>query len=158
MTTTIGYCDIHGDYDAGHNYTCPDCQAQPSPACGGPRPLKPMCAANCGNRTEVWGHKYCPDCDSKYAAARETLVFCPASEAPSYDPDCGTHYLLLNPCDGYHLAYANFDVDDKDFLGFSNWTRDDYLEKDFFIAWAKIPDPLKHLIPIFQEKNYEQRT
>gem|GEM_PF-2336204 len=57
------------------------------------------------------------------------LEWRPMSEAPSDD---GDDYLLLNPCDGYHVVVAC----DGDFYPF---TSDNPYHKDYFLCWAKLP-------------------
>lgn len=51
------------------------------------------------------------------------------SQKPEDDSD---DYLLLNPCDGYHIAMAY----DGEFYPFASNTP---YEKDYFLCWAKLP-------------------
>lgn len=105
-----------------------------------------MCEANCGNRTQVYGNKYCPDCHDKYAPAGFPLVFRPKAEIPRQSEDQRTA-LLFNQCDGYHIAYIRF-FDDGEFDGFYPFDGEEY-GKDFYEAWAVLPDEVKDLHPIF---------
>jgi len=105
--------------------------------------MKPMCEANCGNRTQVSGCKYCPECYQKYELARSYLNWCPALETPRYESDSDQEYLILNPCDGYHIVYTDFDHETKKFERFTDFMRTQTYDETFFIAWAKLPDGLK---------------
>lgn len=103
--------------------------------------MKPMCEANCGRATEVYGNRYCPECHERYTPAREVLDFRPTGEIPQQPGE----YILVNPCDGYHVADAVFD--DDGFENFLVFGRD--VGTNFYIAWAKLPDALERLHPIF---------
>lgn len=101
-----------------------------------------QCEANCGSRIQVYGNKYCPGCYKKYSNASFKLDFRPVSETPKED---GT-YLLMNPCDGYHVAEAMF----RDDGGFDCFTLDfKQVVPSFYVAWAKLPDTVKEIHPIF---------
>ncbi len=56
------------------------------------------------------------------------------------DPPSPGEYLILNPCDGFHLADAMFDEDE--FEGFYDFANGRF-DEDFYVAWAKIPDSWK---------------
>ncbi|WP_418141530.1 hypothetical protein NUW46_04990 [Marinobacter sp. MA] len=46
-------------------------------------------------------------------------------------------FLLFNPCDGYHVAIADFE--DGDFIEFRQFAGSSY-GKDFYTAWAVLPE------------------
>lgn len=108
--------------------------------------MKPMCEANCGKHTAVYGNKYCPECHDNYAPACFPLVFRPKAEAPRQSENQRTA-LLLNKCDGYHVAYIRF-FDDGEFDGFYSFTGIEY-ETELYAAWAVLPDEVNDLHSIF---------
>ena len=63
-------------------------------------------------------------------------------------------YLLYNPCDGFHIAFASFDG--GEFTGFQNFLGTQRYERDFYDAWAKLPDCVETLHPAFG-RTREQR-
>lgn len=108
------------------------------------------CNAKCGKEVRVYGSQYCPECHQKYLMANFSLRFFPALQAPHRSLD-GEEVLLLNTCDGYHLAFVRFYTDGV-FEGFSNFNEDQwYKPGESFQAWAKLPDVVKELIPIIGE-------
>ncbi|MBW4979569.1 hypothetical protein ABWH88_06740 [Marinobacter adhaerens] len=46
-------------------------------------------------------------------------------------------FLLFNPCDGYHVAIADFEG--SEFIEFRQFAGSSY-GKDFYTAWAVLPD------------------
>lgn len=72
-----------------------------------------------------------------------SLDFRPASERPTEQGD----YILYNQCDGYHIVEAWFD--DGEFSDFWVFAASKPISKDFYCAWAKLPDTLKDLYPKF---------
>ncbi len=54
------------------------------------------------------------------------------------DPTMDGEYLIINPCDGFHLATAAFD-EDGCFCGFYEFMRG---RDDFYVAWAKLPESI----------------
>lgn len=108
--------------------------------------MKGLCEAGCGDAVQVYGAPYCPDCHFKYGQARSVLVFSPSTSKPVEAED--NEYLLLNQCDGYHLATAMFD-DQGAFECFHVFGTNIYSDGDFYCAWAKLPDAVKSLQPIF---------
>lgn len=70
------------------------------------------------------------------------LQFKPMSELPVYRGDCSESVLLLNPCDGYHLMYANFNMLDLSFNYFGNFTGTEKYEGGWAIAWAILECPV----------------
>lgn len=76
------------------------------------------------------------------------ITFFQASEIPNPE-DQDADFLLLNPCDGYHLATALFV--DGEFNGFYPWgMEEEYLPDEFYIAWAKLPDSVREVTPVFK--------
>jgi len=73
------------------------------------------------------------------------LDFRPVSETPT---ERGS-YLLYNQCDGYHIAEAWFI--DGEFITFA-WFADGPVDKDFYCAWALLPDGTKTLYDAFAKK------
>lgn len=74
---------------------------------------------------------------------RAALEFKPASESPPYpDGYPGDYmYVLLNKCDGYHVAFADFDDETKAFESFIDFNCVTYYPADdFYVAWAVLPD------------------
>jgi len=74
------------------------------------------------------------------------LKFHPSSEKPTERGD----YLLYNQCDGYHIAEARFY--DGEFFSFA-WFADGLIDKDFYCAWALLPDGTKTLYDAFAKKS-----
>jgi hypothetical protein len=110
--------------------------------------MKPICEANCGKRTQVYGNKYCPECHRKYAHAWLNIQFCPASEKPRLRDEHRT-FLLLNQCSGYIIAEAYFL--DGEFWYFETEGKNSPCDekKGDYCAWAVLPDELKSLHPVF---------
>lgn len=104
---------------------------------------KPVCEANCGKRTKVWGTMYCTDCHIKYAGANE---FRPASQIPPARFE-GRHFIALNPCDGYHVVVAEYD--NGNFEYFRGFADVDPLPDGFYIAWKVLPEA-NELIEVFK--------
>ncbi len=67
----------------------------------------------------------------------------PSIQQPDYEAEPDAAYLLLNPCDGFHIAYGNFDHDEQKFERFSNFSGGQTYTPDSYIAWARLPDALK---------------
>lgn len=75
------------------------------------------------------------------------LDFRPASEMPKQPGD----YLLYNQCDGYHIAEAHFD--DGEFDAFYSFACAHRYSKDFYCAWALLPDSVKTMHDAFAKKD-----
>ena len=88
----------------------------------------------------AWG-RVLPDRRTSVAERQEvSMVFLPTSVRPSKnDPWTRCAALLLNPCDGFHLVYANFDGDGE-FDRFSDFASSDPYADDFYVAWALLLD------------------
>ncbi len=71
----------------------------------------------------------------------EYLVFRPASELPTVDLN-GRDVLVLNPCDGYHVARVlSFEENSEAYqTGIYAWLMDEFLPHDSYVAWALLPD------------------
>ena len=110
--------------------------------------MSELCQTNCGSEIKVFGCKYCPECYQKYNAARTVLEWRPVGEIPSHN-DHGEEFLLLNQCDGYHLAFAQSYRDSDEFDGFYSFDLKQEFTPDFYVAWAKLPDAVKDLHPTF---------
>lgn len=68
---------------------------------------------------------------------------------PIYQGEDEVECLLLNPCDGYHVAYARFE--DGEFVGFYSFCMERrYEANSFYFAWAKLPDVVSEMLPIFE--------
>jgi len=95
--------------------------------------------------------EFIPEADQKIKELTEALQiiathdlqFKPSTQKPHYEPEPDAEYLLLNPCDGFHIAYGNFDHDTQEFERFSNFTGGQTYGPDQYIAWAKLPDAVK---------------
>jgi hypothetical protein len=71
-----------------------------------------------------------------------SVVFLPTTRRPAKnDPWTQCAALLLNPCDGFHLVYANFDGYGE-FDRFSDFASSEPYADDFFVAWALLPDEM----------------
>jgi hypothetical protein len=79
------------------------------------------------------------------------LDFRPASEVPTQPGD----YLLYNQCDDYHVVEAWFD-EDGEFEGFWFFAAAQPVSKDFYRAWALLPDAVKTLYDVFAKKDAPQ--
>lgn len=105
------------------------------------------CEAKCGKEVRVYGCRWCPECYDKYSKARFFLDFMPPHQEPMRHLD-GEEVLLMNTCDGYHLAYVRFD-NQGDFQGFSDFLEEKWFEPgEFFQCWAPLPDVIKQVMPI----------
>jgi len=82
------------------------------------------------------------------------LNFKAASVDPIDDGDVFGEYLLYNQCDGYHIAYAHFA--EGVFDGFRNFLGTCSYERDFYAAWAKLPDCNDVLYPAFGRTREER--
>lgn len=102
--------------------------------------MKQYCKTNCGNRVQVTGCKFCPECYYPHSQLTSTLQFFTSEHSPPFNPqrDADQEFLILNPCDGYHIAYAIFDEGTKKFESFCNFMRNPY-PSDFYVAWAELP-------------------
>ena len=70
---------------------------------------------------------------------------------PVYQGEDEVECLLLNPCDGHHVAYARFD--EGEFAGFWSFCSDQHYTKgDFYFAWAKLPDVVNEMLPVFENE------
>ena len=76
------------------------------------------------------------------------LDFRPASETPTKPGN----YLLYNQCDGYHVVEAWFS-EDGEFEGFWFFAASRPVSKDFYCAWARLPDAAKTLHDVFAKKD-----
>jgi hypothetical protein len=85
------------------------------------------------------------------------LDFRPNTEAPTPHYKClGAHsgYLVLNPCDGFHILWAYFAEQEDgtyEFDGFREFASSEYIGPDFYCAWAELPDSLP-LSAIFDDR------
>lgn len=70
-------------------------------------------------------------------------------DATAAVPTVPGDYLVLNPCDGYHLVQAHFD-EDGSFAGFWQFAGPEFT-RDCYIAWAYVYDSAA-LAAIFQSK------
>lgn len=79
--------------------------------------------------------------DDRELRHESTIVFVHGSVKPrKNEPWAMVSVILLNPCDGYHHAFACFD-EDGEFMGFYDFADPTpYPEEDFYIAWAMLPD------------------
>lgn len=76
------------------------------------------------------------------------LDFRPASETPTVPGD----YLLYNQCDGYHVVEARF-YDDGEFDDFYVFASSCPVSRNFYRAWALLPDAVKTMHGIFARKD-----
>lgn len=84
------------------------------------------------------------------------IVFVPTAHKPQKNkPWALRACLLLNPCDGFHLVYANFDGDGE-FDRFSEFASSEPYTDDFYVAWAMLPDELP-LIDHFDPRRKDAR-
>lgn len=79
-------------------------------------------------------------------ATKFELDFRPASEDPTTPGD----YLLYNQCDGYHVVEAWFT--DGEFVGFWPFAASKPVSKDFYRAWALLPDSTNTMFVAFGKK------
>lgn len=72
---------------------------------------------------------------------KKTLTFHDASEPPSQRGSSTEETALLyNQCDGFHIAFARWDLDTGEFIGFFDWAVPAVSWRawpaDSFCAWA----------------------
>ncbi|MBZ7570086.1 hypothetical protein FML10_28740 [Klebsiella grimontii] len=73
----------------------------------------------------------------------EALTFRPASEKPTKDLD-GRWVILLNPCDGWHVAHIlAFEEDGEVYhVGVYQFAGGEFEPHEFYVAWALLPESL----------------
>ncbi|MDG9851471.1 hypothetical protein HV192_12010 [Klebsiella oxytoca] len=73
----------------------------------------------------------------------EALTFRPASEKLTKDLD-GRWVILLNPCDGWHIAHIlAFEEDGEVYhVGAYQFAGGEFEPHEFYVAWALLPDSL----------------
>ncbi|HCH7884023.1 TPA: hypothetical protein NHT84_001809 [Raoultella ornithinolytica] len=73
----------------------------------------------------------------------ETLSFRPASEKLTKELD-GRWVILLNPCDGWHVAHVIALEEDGEVyhVGAYQFAGDEFEPHEFYVAWALLPDSL----------------
>ncbi|WP_316538098.1 hypothetical protein [Klebsiella grimontii] len=73
----------------------------------------------------------------------ETLHFRPASEQLTKDLD-GRWVILLNPCDGWHIAHIVALEEDGEVyhVGAYQFAGDEFEPHEFYVAWALLPESL----------------
>lgn len=73
----------------------------------------------------------------------ETLIFRPASEKLTKDLE-GRWVILLNPCDGWHIAHIIALEEDCEVyhVGAYQFAGDEFEPHEFYVAWALLPDSL----------------
>lgn len=72
------------------------------------------------------------------------LDFRPAIETPANEGvRAWVECLILNPCDGFHVAEARFCTIDGEFLGFFQFAASEPWPAGSIVAWAKLPDSFK---------------
>ncbi len=93
-------------------------------------------------------------------ASRVALNFRPAYEPPAVKSHgilgASDGYLLLNPCDGFHIMWAHFDADDGAFTGFRTFAGTEDHGPEFYIAWAELPDTLSPELRAFDQRSREK--
>ena len=74
----------------------------------------------------------------------EQLVFRSASEKLTKDLD-GEWVILLNPCDGWHIAHVlAFEEDGEVYhVGAYQFAGGEFELHEFYVAWALLPDSIK---------------
>lgn len=73
----------------------------------------------------------------------ETLSFRPASEKLTEELD-GRRVILLNPCDGWHVAHIIALEEDGEVyhVGSYQFAGDEFEPHEFYVAWALLADSL----------------
>ncbi|CDZ82944.1 hypothetical protein [Citrobacter koseri] len=73
----------------------------------------------------------------------EQLHFRPASEKPSKEFG-GRWVILLNPCDGWHIAQVLALEEDGEVyhVGVYEFAGGEFEPHDFYVAWALLPDSI----------------
>ncbi|MFS2047535.1 hypothetical protein ACEN9J_03000 [Variovorax sp. Varisp41] len=81
------------------------------------------------------------------------LTFQSMDIEPTETCDC----ICFNQCDGYHQVEAR--VHDGEFVGFYDFIGTRPYSEGFFAAWAKLPDCVKDLYPVFADpRPFGERT
>lgn len=70
----------------------------------------------------------------------QPLEFFPVDQEPEVGGPFDA-FLILNPCDGFHLVYGRWE--DGKFVHFADWMGGQGYNRDFYIAWARLPNALK---------------
>lgn len=86
----------------------------------------------------------------------EQLVFRPASEKLTKDLD-GEWVILLNPCDGWHIAHVVALEEDGEVyhVGAYQFAGGEFEPHEFYVAWALLPDSIK-LSDRFEDQKMSQ--